>query len=248
MSAGVLTMPMVLRISVGSKYGAQHSQDWTSLMAHVPGLKVMFPATPYDAKGMLNLALSGTDPVVFFESQRLYDMGEEFETGGVPEGYYEIPEGQPAVRRTGTDLTIITVGATLYRALEAAEVLQEKYGLSTEVIDARFINPLDYDPIIESVKKTGKVVLSSDACDRGSFLHTMASQITQLAFDELDGPPVVVGSRNWITPAAELEESFFPQAEWILDAIHERLLPLDGHTVTTNQSVNELARRNRRGI
>ena len=245
MSAGVLRMPMVLRISVGSKYGAQHSQDWSAMMAHVPGLKCYFPATPYDAKGMLNLALRGTDPVVFFESQRLYDMGELFQA--VPEGYYEVPEGEPAVRREGSDVTIVTVGATLYRALEAADVLQ-RYGVSAEVIDARFINPLNYDRILESVRKTGRLVLSSDACDRGSFLHTMASQVTQAAFDWLDGPPVVVGSRNWITPAAELEEAFFPQKEWIVDAIHERLLPLPGHTVTTRQGVADLLERNRRGI
>ena len=88
MSAGVLQMPLVLRVSIGNKYGAQHSQDWTSLVAHIPGLKVMFPATPHDAKGMLNLALRGSDPVVFFESQRLYDIGEMFVETGVPEGYY----------------------------------------------------------------------------------------------------------------------------------------------------------------
>jgi 2-oxoisovalerate dehydrogenase E1 component len=246
MSAGVLRMPMVLRISVGSKYGAQHSQDWSAMMAHVPGLKIYFPATPYDAKGMLNRALRGTDPVVFFESQRLYDVGEVFQP--VPEGYYEVPEGEPAVRRPGTDVTIITVGATLYRAIEAADVLQARYGVSAEVIDARFLNPLRYDVILESVRKTGRVVLSSDACDRGSFLHTIASQITQSAFDSLDGPPVVVGSRNWITPAAELEEAFFPQKEWIVDAIHERLLPLAGHAPTTRQKDGDLLERSRRGI
>ena len=136
-----------------------------------------------------------------------------------------------------------------YRSLEeAAEELEESHGLSVELIDVRFINPLNYDTIVASVAKTGKVVLVSDACERGSFLHTMASQLSQLAFDELDGPVVVVGSRNWITPAAELEDLFFPQKEWILDAIHERLLPLAGHTVSTNQSAGELARRCRRGI
>ena len=102
MSAGILKMPFVLRISIGSKYGAQHSQDWTSMVAHVPGLKVMFPVTPYKVKGMLNLALSGSDPVLFFESQRLYDIGEMFVKDGVPGGYYEIEEGEPAIRRTGT--------------------------------------------------------------------------------------------------------------------------------------------------
>jgi 2-oxoisovalerate dehydrogenase E1 component len=248
MSAGVLKMPVVLRVSVGSKYGAQHSQDWTSIAAHIPGLKVYFPATPYDAKGMLNLALAGSDPVVFFESQRIYDIGELFVKEGVPEGYYEVPEGQPALRREGRDLTIVSIGATLYRAVEAVEILQQRYGVSAELFDARFIVPLDYGPIIESVRKTGKMLLTSDACQRGSFLETMAGQITELAFDELDGPPVVVGSRNWITPAAEMEEMFFPEASWIVDAVHERLLPLKGHTPSTDQSLQELARRSRLGV
>ena len=90
MSAGQLNMPVVLRISVGAKYGAQHSQDWTALVQHIPGLKVVYPVTPYDAKGMMNAALAGTDPVVFFESQKIYDYGEMFAEEGVPEGYYEI--------------------------------------------------------------------------------------------------------------------------------------------------------------
>jgi 2-oxoisovalerate dehydrogenase E1 component len=248
MSAGVLKMPLVLRVSVGSKYGAQHSQDWTSIVAHMPGLKVMFPATPYDAKGMLNLALRGTDPVVYFESQRIYDIGELFVAGGVPAGYYEVEEGEPAVRRAGTDVTIVTIGATLYRALEAADVLSAKYGVSAEVIDARFINPLNYEKILESVKKTGRCVLASDACERGSFLHTMASHIAQMGFDFLDAPVAVVGARNWITPSAEMEEAFFPQKEWIIDTLHERVLPLSGHTVTTDQSLPEMMRRNRRGV
>ncbi len=248
MSAGVLKMPLVVRVSVGSKYGAQHSQDWTSLVAHIPGLKVMFPATPYDAKGMLNLALRGTDPVIFFESQRLYDIGEQFVKEGVPEGYYEVPEGEPVVRRTGSDLTIVTLGATLYPALTAADRLKDEHGVEAEVIDLRFINPLNYDSIIESVKKTGKLVLASDACDRGSFLQTVAATVTQAAFDYLDGPAAIVGSRNWITPAAEMEEIFFPQPEWIIDAVHERVLPLEGHQVTTVQTTGELLRRARLGV
>ncbi len=248
MSAGILKMPLVLRVSVGSKYGAQHSQDWSAIVSHIPGLKAMFPATPYDAKGMLNLALSGTDPVVFFESQKLYGIGEEFVEGGVPEDYYEVPEGQPVVRRTGQGVTIATIGATLYTALEAADYLKDKYDVSAEVIDLRFINPLDYEVILDSVKKTGKLVLASDACERGSFLHTVAGNVTQLAFDYLDGPPAVVGSRNWITPAAEMEEEFFPQKEWIVDTVHERILPLPGHTPATVQTLGEIGRRNRLGV
>ncbi|MBL8156706.1 MAG: dehydrogenase, partial [Anaerolineae bacterium] len=123
-----------------------------------------------------------------------------------------------------------------------------RYNLSTEVIDARFINPLNYAKIVESVRKTGKVLLASDACERGSFLHTMASNISQLAFDHLDAPVTVVGARNWITPPAELEEVFFPQKEWILDTIHERMLPLPGHQVTTAQGTGEILTRNRMGI
>jgi 2-oxoisovalerate dehydrogenase E1 component len=233
---------------VGSKYGAQHSQDWTSIVAHIPGLKVYFPATPYDAKGMLNLALAGSDPVVFFESQRIYDIGELFVKEGVPAGYYEVPEGEPALRREGRDLTIVSIGATLYRALEAVEELAARYGVSAELIDARFINPLNYQLILESVKKTGKVLLTSDACERGSYLQTMAATIAQAAFDELDGPPVVVGSRNWITPGADLEDAFFPQKSWIIDAVHERLVPLPGHQPTTQQSIEELLRRSRAGV
>ncbi|OCL33796.1 dehydrogenase [Tessaracoccus lapidicaptus] len=248
MSAGLLTMPLVMRVSVGSKYGAQHSQDWSALVAHMPGLKVYYPATPYDAKGMMNLALRGTDPVMFFESQLLYDVAEQFEADGVPEGYYEVPEGEPVVRREGTDLTIAVIGPTLYRVMETADLLQEKYGISTEVIDLRFIAPLNLDPIVESVKKTGRLVLTSDAVDRGSFLHNVASQIQTLAFDHLDAPVTVVGSRNAITPAAELEKEFFPQPEWLVDAIHERILPLAGHVPTTNQTVAELARRSRQGV
>ena len=248
MSAGQLTMPAVLRISVGAKYGAQHSQDWTALAHHIPGLKVVYPVTPYDAKGMMNAALAGTDPVVFFESQKIYDFGEMFAAQGVPEGYYEIELGEPSVKRAGRDLSIITFGPALYSALKAAEELQAKYGLSAELIDLRSANPLNYDALAESVRKTGKALLVSDAVERGGVMQTVAATLTQLCFDDLDAPPVVVGSRNWITPAAELETLFFPQPAWILDAIHERIVPLKGHRPSTNQTLGELSRRARLGV
>ncbi len=248
MSAGELKMPVVLRVSVGSKYGAQHSQDWTSLCAHVPGLKVVFPATPYDAKGLMHAALVGTDPVVFFESQRLYDTAELFHQGGVPEGYYEVPIGEPDIKRSGGDITIITVGATLYTALKAADTLRDAHGLQAEIVDLRSLVPLNYGPILESVKKTGRVVLASDACQRGSYLNDVAQNIAELAFDDLDAPPVVVGSRNWITPAHELEKYFFPQPDWIVDAIHEKVLPLKGHLVQNTMTNLERMRLNKGGI
>jgi 2-oxoisovalerate dehydrogenase E1 component len=248
MSGGLLRMPVVLRVSVGSKYGAQHSQDWTSMCAHIPGLKVVFPATPYDAKGLMYSALVGTDPVVFFESQRIYDEPEQFVKGGVPAGFYEVPIGEPDVKKSGQDLTILTIGATLYRALEAAKQLEEKWGLACEVIDARSIVPFNYAKVIESVKKTRKILLASDACERGSALQTMAARITQLAFDELDAPPVVVGARNWITPADEVEDAFFPFAVDLIDAVHEHLVPLKGYRVTRDCSNAEHLRRNAEGV
>lgn len=248
MSGNVLKMPVVMRVSVGSKYGAQHSQDWTSLVAHIPGLKVVFPVTPYDAKGIMNSALQGTDPVVFFESQRIYDIGEQFHEGGVPEGYYEIPLGEPDIKKKGEDITILTIGATLYRALDAAKLLEDKYGMSAEVIDARSLVPFNYELVIESVKKTGRIIISGDATGRGSFLNDLARNIGELAFDYLDAPPVVVGSRNWITPAFELEEIFFPQPDWFLDAIHEKIVPLKGHICKSNFTDAEQIRRSKLGI
>ena len=248
MSADIIKMPVTLRVSVGSKYGAQHSQDWSALAAHIPGLKLAFPATPYDAKGLMASALVGTDPVIFFESQRIYDVGEQFHEGGVPEEYYEIPFGKADIKRKGDDITIVTFGAVLYRVIKAADELKEKYGVSAEIIDARTIVPFDYDTVIESVKKTGKVVVVTDACERGSFASEVARQITEMAFDELDAPPVVVASRNWITPAHELEEDFFPQPSWIIDAIDAKILPLKGHVRTTNQTLNQKLINERKGV
>ena len=248
MSAGQLNMPVVLRISVGAKYGAQHSQDWAAMVHHIPGLKVVYPVTPYDAKGMMNAALAGTDPVVFFESQKIYDFGEMFVEEGVPTGYYEIPLGEPSVKRPGSDLTIVTFGPALYTALNATEILSEKYGLSAELIDLRSANPLNYDTLVDSIRKTGKVILVSDAVERGNLLHTVAANLTQLAFDDLDAPPVVIGSRNWITPAAEQESMFFPQPDWILDAIHHQITPLRGHQPASALTAGELARRSRLGV
>ena len=248
MSGGILKMPVVLRISVGFKYGAQHSQDWTAMVNHIPGLKVVYPVTPYDAKGLLNSALAGSDPVIFLESQQLYGNGEMFHQEGVPEGYYEIEIGDPDVKRAGKDLTIITFGPALFKALDAAKKLEADHGISAEVIDLRSVNPLKYDKIIESVKKTGKVVLVNEAVERGNVMHNIAANISQFCFDYLDAPPVVIGARNWVSPAAELESKYFPQTSWILDSIHERIMPLKGYTPTSNRSLGELQRINTLGV
>jgi 2-oxoisovalerate dehydrogenase E1 component len=132
--------------------------------------------------------------------------------------------------------------------MKAAQELEDKYGISAEVIDARSVVPFNYEPVIESVKKTGRILLVSDACQRNSILNDFAQNISELAFDYLDAPPVVVGARNWITPVYELEEHFFPQPDWILDAVNEKMLPLEGHKSKYNFTKGEQIRRNKLGV
>jgi 2-oxoisovalerate dehydrogenase E1 component len=227
MSGGLMRLPVVLRMSVGSKYGAQHSQDWTSLVAHIPGLKVVYPATPYDAKGLMGSALAGSDPVIFLESQQLYDRTEVIHPE-VPAEYYRIPIGAPNLVRSGTDITIVSGGPTLYRALEAATILEERYSLPSDVIDVRSIVPLNVEPILASVAKTGRLLIVTDSCTRGSWAQTLASLVTAEAFAALDAAPAVLGAPNWITPPAEMESLFFPTVAKIVDEVHYRLHPLPG--------------------
>jgi 2-oxoisovalerate dehydrogenase E1 component len=166
----------------------------------------------------------------------------------VPEGYYEIPFGEPDVKKEGKDITFLTVGHTLYPALAAAKELEEKYGLSAEVIDARSLVPFNYEQVVESVKKTGKIIVAGDACARGSFLNDFATNISTLCFNYLDAPVCVLGSRNWITPAFELEDSFFPQVSWFLDMINERIQPLTGYISGQNFTDAEFVRRSKLGV
>jgi len=238
MSNGALSLPVVLRCSVGSKYGAQHSQDWSALAAHIPGLKIVYPATPYDAKGLMSAAIASDDPVVVFESQRLYDKVEEFRET-VPTEDYRLPIGQPEVKRRGGDVSVLTVGPSLYPALDAAAALAER-GVSLEVIDARSLVPFDYDPVLASVAKTGRLLLVTEACERGSFPMTLASNITRFAFDSLKAPPRVLGSPNWIVPGADMEGTYFPQAHDIEDVIMLELSGEKGHDRKGSRSWNDL--------
>ena len=218
MSAGELRLPVVLRVSVGSKYGAQHSQDWTSLVTHVPGLRVVYPATPHDAKGLMATALAGNDPTMVFESQRLYDRVETFEPGGVPADYVRTPFGKAAVRREGGDVTMLTIGPSLYPALDAGTELAGQ-GIEAEIIDARTLVPFDYDTVVASVRRTGRLIIVSEAVERGSFANTVAANVTRLAFSELKAPPVVLGAPNWIAPGADMEDKYAPQEHDICDAV-----------------------------
>lgn len=247
MSAGHLKMPVILRIAIGTLYGTQHAQDFTAMAAHVPGLKVVFPATPYDAKGLMTAALNGTDPVVFFESQELYSVGERFRAEGVPEGSYEIEIGVPDIKRTGTHLTILTVGAALYPALKAAEILEE-YGVLAEVIDARSLVPFDYTIPAESVRKTGRLLVVGNEVERGSFLNCLAQNLTELCFDSLQCAPAVFGCRNWIAPTTDVSRNFFPDAERIVDLIHAKVYPLACHIPKTEFSDGEKIRRHKNGV
>jgi 2-oxoisovalerate dehydrogenase E1 component len=225
MSAGALKVPVVLRCSVGSKYGAQHSQDWTALVAHIPGLKVFYPATPYDAKGLMATALSSDDPVVFFESQRLYDTPELFHAGGVPKEYYRIPAGEPDMKRAGEHVTILTIGPSLYPAMDAASELEQTYGITAEIVDARCLVPFNYDPVLRSVRKTGRLVIVTEASERGSFAMTLSANVARFGFGDLKAPPRVIGSPNWIVPGADMESTYFPQAHDIVDIVTAELFP-----------------------
>ena len=218
MSAGELRLPVVLRASVGSKYGAQHSQDWSSLITHVPGLRVIYPATPSDAKGLMMTALAGNDPTMVFESQRLYDKVETFDSKGVPAGIYRLEFGQAMVRRAGDDVTILTIGPSLYPALTAADELSS-HGIEAEIIDARTLVPFDYETVLASVAKTGRLIIVCEAVERGSFANTVSSNVTRLAFADLKAAPIVLGAPNWIAPGADMEDSYAPQPHDICDAI-----------------------------
>ena len=142
----------------------------------------------------------------------------------------------------------MTIGAALYRAMDAVKTLSEKYGMEADVINIHSLVPLDYTKIVESVRKTGKVVLVSDACARGSYMNDVARNITELCFDDLDAPPVVIGAKNWITPPFEFDKYFFPQASWILDAINEKLVPLAGYEAVTECPEEEQIRRAKLGV
>jgi len=219
MSGGQTAVPMVIRSSVGAGkgYGGQHSQSLESHSTHTPGLKVVYPSTPYDAKGLLKTAIRDDNPVLFCESQALYN-----ELGEVPAEDYTIPFGVAAVRREGTDVTIVAWGKVAQDALEAAETLQREHDISAEVIDPRTLVPFDYDTVVRSVRKTGRAIVASQACRTGSYTGEIASQIQERAFDYLDAPVVRIGSLDGVSPQSEvLEKAYLPDASTIVAAARE---------------------------
>jgi pyruvate/2-oxoglutarate/acetoin dehydrogenase E1 component len=218
MTGGKAIVPLVIRAQQGSGRGngAQHSQNLEALFCHMPGLKVVMPSTPYDAKGLLKTAVRDDNPIMFFEHKVLYNT-----KGEVPEIEYMIPFGKADIKRTGKDVTVIATSWMVLRALEAATVLEEQ-GIDAEIIDPRTLVPLDKDTIINSVKKTGRVVIvheSHEVCGIGA---EIAFIIMELAIDWLDAPVKRVTSAQTPIPYSnKLEQLSIPSVDRIVAAVKE---------------------------
>ena len=216
MSGAQVEVPMVLRVSVGAGkgYGGQHSQTIESSVVHIPGMYIVYPSTAYDAKGLMKSAIRDNNPVMFVESQGLYN-----EKGPVPQEEYLVPLGVAEVKRAGSDITLVTYGPAVPEALKAAARLQTESGASAEVIDLRSLVPLDMETVLMSVQKTGRCVVISQAVHQGSFTGEVASTVQQEAFDYLDAPVMRVGAKNGIAPQSHiLEAVFYPRVEDIMAA------------------------------
>ncbi len=216
MSGGQLKVPMVLRTqySLGRQHGSQHSQFFPSLFFQVPGLKVVLPATPYDAKGLLKSAIRDENPVLFIECGILYRT-----KGPVPEEEYTIPLGQADVKKKGDDVTIVGVSRLVGEALSAAKKLEDK-GVSAEVIDIRTLQPLDLDAITESVKRTSRLVIASDDVRTGGVGSEISAAVLESSFDYLDAPIIRVACPEIPVPfSPSLEQMYMPNADKIVQAV-----------------------------
>lgn len=213
MFGGKAKMPMTVRTmhGAGASAAAQHSGSYYGIFGSIPGVKVVVPATPYDAKGLLLSAIEDDNLVVFSEDKTLYGT-----KGEVPEDYYKIPIGEADVKREGEDLTIVTIGKMLFVGLEVAEIL-EKDNVSVEVIDLRTVAPWDQETIIESVKKTGRLIIVDESNPHNNTATDIASVISDKAFDYLDGPIKCVCAPNTPVPfAVNLEKLYIPDANKVL--------------------------------
>jgi pyruvate/2-oxoglutarate/acetoin dehydrogenase E1 component len=217
MSGGQLTVPMVLRTQGGAGYrgGAQHSQSLESWLTHVPGLKVVMPSRPIDAAGLLASAIADPNPVVFIENKTLY-----FRRGEVPEPAPPVPIGEAATLREGRDVTVVALSRLVHDALAAAERLVTEDGIQVEVIDPRTLVPLDLETIVESVKRTGRLVVAHEAVEHGGFGAEIAAQVQAAAFDYLDAPVGRVGAPFAPIPlSAPLEDAYLPGTDEVVAAV-----------------------------
>jgi len=215
MFGGKTNVHMVIRTEggAGRAIAAHHSQSLESLWTHFPGIYVVMPSTPFDAKGLLKAAIREENPVMFIEHKMLYK-----EKGPVPEEDYLIPFGVADVKRAGKDVSVVTYSRMVLRSLEAAEILA-KEGIQVEVIDLRTLNPLDIDTVIASVKKTGRFVGVTESYENTSFINEVMAQVNELAFDWLDAPMVRVAAANVPVPRAEiLEDIAIPNVQRIIEA------------------------------
>lgn len=218
MFGGKAKIPMVIRMpcGAGGSAAAQHSQSLEAWFMHVPGLKVVAPSTAYDAKGLLISSIRDDNPVIFVEHKFIYDI-----EGEVPEEIYTVPLGKADVKREGDDVTVVATMAMVYKALEAAEELA-KEGISVEVVDPRTLQPLDNETIINSVKKTHKVVVVHEAVKFAGPGAEIAAMIAEEAFDYLDAPVKRVGAPFTPVPFSPvLEQAYIPSTEKIIAAIKE---------------------------
>lgn len=217
MSGGQLRIPIVFRgpNGVANQLAATHSQALEAWFAHVPGLKVVAPATPRDAKGLLKASIRDNDPVVFMEAELLYSM-----KGEVPEDEdFVIPLGQAEVKREGTDVTIVAHAKMVHVALDAAEALEKEDGVSAEVVDPRTLRPLDLDTILDSVRKTNRCVIVEEGWPFAGFGAQVVDDIQREAFDSLDAPIARVTGADIPMPYAQnLEQIAFPQKEYVVRA------------------------------
>jgi 2-oxoisovalerate dehydrogenase E1 component len=216
MTGGQVKLPLVIRTNTGSGFsaGAQHSQSLEALLMHVPGLTIAVPSTPRDAKGLLRAAIRSDNPVLFFEHKGIY-----FNPGAVPKGEYTVPFGTADIKRAGADVTVVAIAAMVNKVLTVAERLAEK-GISVEVIDPRTLVPLDTRTIVESVEKTGRLVIVEEGCLTGGFGAEVAAIAAKEAFDHLDAPIERVAARDTPVPfAPELERTVIPGEERIEEAI-----------------------------
>jgi len=218
MTGGKATVPLIIRAQQGSGRGngAQHSQNLEALFCHMPGLKVVMPSTPYDAKGLLKTAVRDNNPVLFFEHKVLYNT-----KGEVPDTDYTIPFGKADIKRSGKDVTVVATSWMVLKALEAAEIL-EKQGIDAEIIDPRTLVPLDKETIINSVKKTGRAVIVHEAHEVCGIGAEIAFIIMELAIDWLDAPVKRVTSAQAPIPySSKLEKLTIPSVDRIIDAVKE---------------------------
>jgi len=220
MSAGQISCPIVFRGGTGSagQLAQQHSQTFEAFLANIPGLKVVSVSNPYDAKGLLKSAIRDDDPVCFMESETMYS-----DVGQVPEEEYLIPIGLADVKREGTDVTIVSYNKMMKVALEAAEELA-KEGISAEVIDLRTIRPLDYQTLINSVKKTNRMVVLEEAWPFASVSSEIAYMMQKQAFDYLDAPITrITGADTSMSYSPVLVDAFLPNTERVIRAVKETM-------------------------